>query len=407
MKISKIDELIQDFKQGKFVIFTDDPSRENEGDLFLAATFVTPEKINFLRREGNGLLCLALPSKKCDELALYPMASENQAHHQTAFTVSIEAKKGVTTGISASDMSHTILTAIQPNAKPTDLVRPGHVFPLKARDGGVLVRAGHTEAIIDLCRFAGLEPAGVLIEIMNPDGSMAKGKQLQNFARKHKIKIGTISDLVEYARRDTKIIERLPPISLPTQHGDFDLYPYRSLIDKRIHCALTVGIQRISNTKDQFPPIETPILVRVHSECLTGDVFSSLRCDCGDQLKIALDEIYKKGKGILLYIRQEGRGIGLEQKLKAYNLQEQGYDTVEANIKLGFKPDIREYGTGAQILFDLGVRKMELLTNNPKKIYGLEGYGLKITKQIPIKIQPCSHNKKYLQTKKDKMGHLL
>ena len=407
MHHSNIESVLQDFKSGKFVIFTDDPSRENEGDLFLAAEFVTPEKINFMRREGNGLLCLALPSKRCDELGLTPMVFDNQAHHNTAFTVSIEARHGVTTGISAKDMCTTIQTAINPNSKHTDLVRPGHVFPLRAKEGGVLVRAGHTEAIIDLCKIAGLTEAGVLIEIMNPDGSTAKGKDLFSFAQKHNIKICSIEALIEYSRKSTKIIERLQPVKMPTDFGFFDLYPYKSKIDKRIHCALVKGISRPLDSTSPFPALDKPILVRVHSECLTGDVFGSQRCDCGPQLRYALKKIQDSPIGILLYIRQEGRGIGLEQKLKAYCLQEKGLDTVDANTQLGFKPDNREYGTGAQILFDLGVRQIKLLTNNPKKIAGLEGFGLKIIEQLPIKINPSKYNKDYLNTKKNRLGHLL
>ncbi len=407
VELASIPELIEDLKQGRFVIVVDDPDRENEGDLFLAAEFATPERINFMRKEARGLLCLALDTARCEQLGLTPMSPENTARRGTGFMVSIEAREGVSTGISAADMARTIQVAIADDAKPSDLARPGHVFPLRARDGGVLVRAGHTEALVDLCRLAGLKPAGLLIEIMNEDGTMARLPECMAFAEKHGIRIGTVADLVEYRRRRERIIERLPVVRMPTDEGYFDLYPYRSRIDRRVHVALVHGIPRLDDEGGRFPPIEEPVLVRVHSECLTGDVFGSRRCDCGEQLRLAMRRIQEVERGVLLYIRQEGRGIGLEHKLRAYRLQEKGLDTVEANHRLGFKADAREYGTGAQILHDLGVRRMRLLTNNPKKLRGLEGYGLEVVEQVPLRIPPNPHNERYLKAKRDKLGHRL
>ncbi len=407
VELSPIPSLIEDLKRGRFVIMVDDPNRENEGDIFLAAEFATPERINFMRKEARGLLCMPMDSSLCKQLGLGPMVAENTARRGTGFTVSIEAREGVTTGISAADMAQTISVAIRDGARPQDLARPGHVFPLRAVDGGVLVRAGHTEALVDLCKLAGLKPAGVLIEIMNEDGTMARLPECKAFAEKHGIRIGTIADLVEYRRRRERIIERLPVVKMPTENGYFDLYPYRSRIDGRVHVALTHGIPRLEDEGGRFPPIEDPVLVRVHSECLTGDVFHSRRCDCGQQLQEAMRRILEEPVGVLLYIRQEGRGIGLEHKLRAYRLQEKGLDTVEANRRLGFKADAREYGTGAQILHDLGVRRMRLLTNNPKKLRGLEGYGLEVEAQVPLRIPPNPDNERYLETKRDKLGHKL
>lgn len=407
MSLSSIPEIIEELKNGRPVVVVDDPDRENEGDLCLPAQFATPEMVNFIRREARGLLCLSLTGEKCDELGLHAMVRENTSQRQTGFTVSIEAREGVTTGISAADMSHTIQTAIRNNAKPSDLVRPGHVFPLRSLDGGVLVRAGHTEAIIDLCRMAELQPAGLVCEVMNEDGTMSRMPQLEEFAKRHELKLVAIADLVEYRRRRERIIVRLPVVKMPTDAGYFDLYPFRSRIDGRVHVALTHGFPRLDSDDGRFPPIDEPVMVRVHSECLTGDVFASQRCDCGGQLRRAMEAIQAGDRGILLYIRQEGRGIGLEHKLLAYRLQEGGLDTVEANEQLGFRADEREYGTGAQILHDLGVRKMRLLTNNPKKLSGLDGYGLEVVEQLPLRIPPTVHNKNYLQTKRDKLGHLL
>ena len=405
--LSTIPEILDDLKAGKMVILVDDPQRENEGDLCIAAEFATPEVVNFIRKQAGGLLCMPLESKKCEELQLGPMVANNTSSKRTGFTVSIEAAEGVTTGISAQDQAHTILTAIQDDATADKLVRPGHVFPLKAADGGVLVRAGHTEAIVDLCRLAGLKPAGLVCEIANDDGTMSRLPELKVFAEKHDIKIATIADLVEFRRRRERIIERRPVVQMPTDEGYFDLYPYLSKIDGRVHVALTHGIPRLDDEDGGFPAIEEPVLVRVHSECLTGDVLGSQRCDCGSQLHVAMKQIQESKCGVLLYIRQEGCGIGLEHKLRAYNLQEQGMDTVEANVALGFQADQREYGTGAQILHDLGVRKMRLLTNNPRKLNGISGYGLEVVEQVPIQIEPGPHNKAYLETKKTKLGHLL
>ncbi|MCB9880642.1 MAG: GTP cyclohydrolase II [Planctomycetes bacterium] len=389
------------------VVLVDDPERENEGDLCIAAQFATPEIVNFIRREAGGLMCLPLTEATCDRLMLEPMAARNTSSRRTGFTVSIEAAEGVTTGISAQDQAHTIQTAIRDDATADMLARPGHVFPLRSVNGGVLVRAGHTEGIVDLCRLAGLKPAGLVCEITNPDGSMARMPQLEAFAAKHGLKIATIADLVDYRRKRERLIERKPVVQMPTEAGYFDLYPYRSQVDDRVHVALTHGIPRLANPDGEFPVLDEPVLVRVHSECLTGDVLGSQRCDCGPQLHEAMQRIQAAERGVLLYIRQEGRGIGLEHKLRAYTLQEQGMDTVEANVALGFKADQREYGTGAQILHDLGVRRMRLLTNNPRKLVGIEGYGLEITEQVPLKIDPGPHNRAYLETKRTKLGHLL
>jgi 3,4-dihydroxy 2-butanone 4-phosphate synthase/GTP cyclohydrolase II len=334
------------------------------------------------------------------------MVADNKSRYGTAFTVSIGASKGVTTGISSKDRARTVLAAVDPAAKPDDLTRPGHIFPLRAREGGVLVRAGHTEAIVDLCRLAGLRPAGVICEVMRPDGEMARVPELIEFCRQRGFKLGCIADLVEYRRRRERLIERVAIAKMPTEHGDFDCHTYHSLVDGRTHMALTVGIPRPTEG-GRFPPIEEPVLVRVHSQCLTGDAFGSLRCDCGPQLQLAMRRVQEAGRGIVLYISQEGRGIGLANKLRAYALQDGGMDTVEANVHLGFRPDEREFGTGAQILHDLGVRRLRLLSNNPKKLAGLQGYGLEIAEQVPLVVEPNQHNQRYLETKRDKMGHLL
>ncbi len=407
VELASIQELIEELQAGRPIVVADDENRENEGDLFLAAEFATAEQVNFLRKEAGGLLCLAMTEERCDELGLPPMVVDNEAPLETGFTVTIEAREGVTTGISAADMARTISVAIDPQTTKRDLVRPGHVFPLRSKDGGVLVRTGHTEAVVDLCRLGDLQPAGLVCEIMNEDGSMARMPELEVYAKKHGLKLGTIADLVEYRRRRERIIERLPVVQMPTEQGYFDLYPYKSIVDDRVHCVLVHGIERLKDENGRFAPIEEPVLVRVHSECLTGDAFLSQRCDCGPQLHAAMEAVQKVDKGIVLYIRQEGRGIGLEHKLKAYQLQEQGFDTVEANIELGFPADKREYGTGAQILHDLGVRKMRLITNNPKKLSALNGYGLEIVEQVPLHVGHNEHNARYLATKRDKMGHTL
>lgn len=396
-KFNTIEEVLEDVAQGKMIILVDDEDRENEGDLFIAAEKVTPEAINFMAKYARGLICLALTPERVEELKLPMMVDINETPHQTAFTVSIEARKGVTTGISAHDRAITILTAIDPKTKPEDLIKPGHVFPLRAQKGGVLKRAGHTEGAVDLARLAGLYPAGVICEIMNDDGTMSRVPQLMEFAKKHGLKLTTIKDLIRYRMRNETLVKRVASVQLPTDYGEFKAIAYTTLIDDKIHLALVKG--------DIKPNDE--VLVRVHSECLTGDVFLSKRCDCGSQLHRALEIIEETGKGVLLYMRQEGRGIGLLNKLKAYELQEKGYDTVEANIKLGFKPDLRDYGVGAQILVDLGIRKMRLMTNNPRKIVGLEGYGLKVVERVPIEVKPNENNKCYLKTKKEKLGHLL
>ncbi|MBW2108113.1 MAG: bifunctional 3,4-dihydroxy-2-butanone-4-phosphate synthase/GTP cyclohydrolase II [Deltaproteobacteria bacterium] len=396
-KIS-VEEAIEHIKQGKMVVLVDDEDRENEGDLTMAAEKVTPEAINFMARYGRGLICLSLTPDKADALELPAMVQANTSRFETAFTVSIEARCGVTTGISAADRATTILTAVAPNAKPYDLVRPGHIFPLRARKGGVIVRTGQTEGSVDLARLAGLTPAGVICEIMNEDGTMARMPDLERFSEKHDIGICAIADIIEYRLRTESFVHRAATTTLPTSiAGEFTATVYENDVDDFLHIALVKG---------DIDPDEA-ILVRVHSECLTGDVFGSMRCDCGEQLETAMKMIDEAGSGVILYIRQEGRGIGLLNKMKAYALQDQGHDTVEANKLLGFKPDLRNYGIGAQILVDLGVRKMRLLTNNPKKIVGLQGYGLTVVEQVPIEMPPNQYNEKYLNCKKNKMGHLL
>lgn len=398
MSLISIEQAIGDIKAGKMVILVDDEDRENEGDLTIAAEKVTPEIINFMARYGRGLICLSMTGEKLDRLNLPMMVKDNTSPFNTGFTVSIEARRGVTTGISAADRATTILTAIADDAKPGDLVRPGHVFPLRARKGGVMVRAGQTEGSVDLARLAGLKPAGVICEIMDEDGSMSRMPSLEIFSKEHDIGICTIADLIEYRMRMESFVHRSAEAVIPTAFaGEFKVVVYENDVDDLLHVALIKG---------EISP-NSPILVRVHSECLTGDVFGSMRCDCGDQLHKAMEMMDREGAGILLYMRQEGRGIGLVNKLKAYILQDQGMDTVEANLELGFQADMRNYGIGAQVLVDLGVKKMRLLTNNPKKIIGLDGYGLSIIEQIPIEIEPNEFNRCYLECKKSKMGHLL
>jgi len=398
MKFNTIEETIEDIKNGKMVILVDDEDRENEGDLTMAAETITPEAINFMAKFGRGLICLSMTPDRVEHLQLPMMTTDNTSSFGTAFTISIEAKKGVTTGISAADRATTIKTAISPKSRPEDLARPGHVFPLRARAGGVLQRAGQTEGSVDLARLAGLIPAGVICEIMNDDGTMARVPQLMEFAKIHRMKIITIKDLIAYRVKKESLVRRVAVTKLPTSYGnEFTAILYANEIDRQNHIALVKG--------DIRPDDE--VMVRVHSECLTGDVFGSMRCDCGEQLHNAMQMIDKEGKGVILYMRQEGRGIGLEGKLKAYELQDKGKDTVEANLALGFKADLRDYGVGAQIIRDLGIRKIKLLTNNPKKIVGLEGYGLTVVARVPIEMHPHAKNIHYLKVKKSKLGHML
>ncbi|MFC1914631.1 bifunctional 3,4-dihydroxy-2-butanone-4-phosphate synthase/GTP cyclohydrolase II [Chloroflexota bacterium] len=397
MGIATIAEAIEEIKAGKFVIIVDDEDRENEGDLALVAEKVTPETINFMAMHARGLVCLAVTGERLDELRLPMMAKENTSRFSTAFTVSVDAKQGVTTGISALDRSRTIKAIIDPAIGPADLVQPGHMFPLRARDGGVLVRAGHTEAIVDLARMGGFYPAGVICEVMNEDGTMARLPQLEAMAKRLGLKIVSVADLIAYRRRHEKLVQRVAEAKLPTQYGEFTAIAYQSDIDADEHLALVMG----------DITTEEPVLTRVHSECLTGDVFGSLRCDCGEQVGLALQRIAEEGRGVFLYMRQEGRGIGFHNKIRAYALQDEGLDTVEANLSLGFEPDLRDYGIGAQILVNLDLRQIRLLTNNPKKVIGLEGYGLKVVETIPLIITPNPYNRSYLETKQKKLGHIL
>ncbi len=394
---SSVEEALEEIRQGRMVVVCDDEDRENEGDLTMAAQFVTPEAINFMATHGRGLICLSLTPERCDELHLDLMAAKNESPFETPFTVSIEAAEGVTTGISAADRARTIQVAIDPDSTPRDVVQPGHVFPLKSKPGGVLERTGQTEAAVDLSRLAGLNPSGVICEIMNEDGTMARVPDLVPYCERHGLKMITVADLIAYRRKHDRLVERVVSTSLPTAFGEFNAVGYRALIDEKHHVAMVKG--DVSGKDD--------VLVRVHSECLTGDVFHSLRCDCGDQLASALAMIEKEGRGVLLYLSQEGRGIGLLNKLRAYKLQEEGLDTVDANLKLGLPADLRDYGIGAQILGDLGLTSIRILTNNPKKIIGLEGYGLSVTEQVPIQATPNPHNQAYLDAKRDKMGHVL
>jgi 3,4-dihydroxy 2-butanone 4-phosphate synthase/GTP cyclohydrolase II len=394
---STVEQALEDIRAGKMIVVCDGEDRENEGDLVMAAQFATPEAINFMAKEARGLICLALTPERCDELGLELMAAKNEAPLETAFTVAIEAREGVTTGISAHDRARTIQVAIDPRLGPDSIVQPGHVFPLKAKQGGVLERTGHTEASVDLARLAGLIPAGVICEIMNDDGTMARVPDLAAYCERHGLRLITVADLISYRRRGEKLVERVADTTLPTAFGEFAAVGYRSLVDGKHHVAMVKG--EVDGEPD--------VLVRMHSECLTGDVFHSLRCDCGQQLESALAMIEREGRGVLVYLAQEGRGIGLLNKLKAYKLQEEGMDTVEANIALGLPADLRDYGIGAQILGDLGLSSIRILTNNPKKIIGLEGYGLSVSEQVPIQVIANPHNEAYLRTKRDRMGHAI
>ena len=395
--ISPVEIAIEDIKNGKMVIIVDDEDRENEGDLAMAAELVTPDAINFMSVEGRGLICTPLTEQRLNSLKLPMMVKDNTARHETAFTVSVDVLDGASTGISAHDRSATIRALVSDKTKPEDLARPGHVFPLQYMDGGVLVRAGQTEAIIDLAKLANMKPAGIICEIIDSDGSMARLPKLKEFAKKHKLNLVSVADIIAYRRLNEKLVERVAEARLPTVYGDFTAISYKSTVDSDEHIALVKG----------KPTPDKPTLVRVHSECLTGDVFGSTRCDCGQQAALALQTINKAGSGIFLYMRQEGRGIGIHNKLKAYNLQDTGLDTVDANLSLGFPADLRHYGVGAQILVELGVQKLKLMTNNPKKVIGLESYGLELSERIPINIEPNEQNRKYLETKRVKLGHII
>jgi 3,4-dihydroxy 2-butanone 4-phosphate synthase / GTP cyclohydrolase II len=392
-----IDAVVADIKRGRMVILVDDADRENEGDLIMAAEHITPQAVNFMRKFGGGLICVSTTAERLKQLGIERMVSNNRESFKTDFQATVDAAKNITTGISAADRAETIRVMADPTAAPEDLVQPGHVFPLRAKPGGVLQRAGHTEAAVDLARMADCRPIAVICEIMSDDGSMARLPELKRFAKKHRLKLGTIEELIKYRRGREKLIEKIEVIQMPTDYGDFQLHLYRSLLDGQHHLALVKG--EVAQKEN--------VLVRVHSECLTGDVFGSRRCDCGPQLHQAMRQVSEEGRGVILYMRQEGRGIGLPAKIQAYKLQEKGLDTVQANLKLGFPMDLREYGMGAQILVDLGLHKIRLLTNNPKKVVGLEGYGLEISEQVPIRVKPNRHNKKYLETKKKKLGHLI
>lgn len=409
MPFSTIPEVLEELKAGRPIVLVDDEDRENEGDLVYAAEHVTPQAVNFMVTHGRGLVCLALTGEQCDKLRLHSQTDINTAQLGTAFTVSVDAvaKFGVSTGVSARDRAKTIQVAIAADAQPQDLARPGHIFPLRSREGGVLVRLGQTEGSVDLCRLAGLKPAAAICEIMREDGEMARRPELEAFCAKHGLKMCTIADLISYRLRREQFVRRIESINLPTRWGDFRLHAYQSVLEDQPHLALVKGGLGEKDASGQVTVIEEPVLVRVHSECLTGDLFGSHRCDCGPQLDAAMKQIEAAGQGVLVYLRQEGRGIGLANKLHAYALQEQGLDTVEANLRLGFPADKRDYGIGSQILRDLGLRRIRVMTNNPRKVYGLDGFGLTVVEEVPIRVEACDHNRRYLDTKKSKMGHKL